>query len=439
MFASVCSFGSDVLLSFSLGSWTEPNYPHKCFNGANLHRFGWFSNRELTWSPQDGGTTFRLASFIHYERTSASEPVLLNLGGSKYFVHYNKKALHNYETEAKANQVVITELLSNKKTESIAGIDVGGTYIISNFQGSQDLYVKACRTETGSSGIEIIVVSIALDRDACNAPPTTPSPPVSSPVSSPTNDDRDSGGDQCFSAVNTVEVQGKGLVTMDELQIGDVVRDSEDSFSRVYSFGHIDRAMVSGFVQIFADNDTVLETTDSHLLFLQGAQPAVVRAKEIKVGDMLLGGQKVTDIKTVWRTGVYAPLTYSGKIVVSGVAASNYVALLDANFSPAFQDNVAHIVSSYHRLICYANFEWCTQETYNHRGISNWISALTDYISDLDNRSYAAQMLSAMVIVPAGLLVYIVEQVILARWLILLGFLVLFGVKKQNTKKVKVL
>jgi hypothetical protein len=129
-------------------------------------RFSGFSDREYSWTPTNGGTLLTLASHVNYDKTSSAEPVLLNLG-NRYYVHYNLAESYNSGTEGKANQVVVTEQAS-AGTNSLAGIDVGGLYVISNFQGTQDLHVKVCRKQSGSSGIDIMVVSVALDKDVCN-------------------------------------------------------------------------------------------------------------------------------------------------------------------------------------------------------------------------------------------------------------------------------
>jgi hypothetical protein len=106
----------------------------------------------------------------------------------------------------------------------------------------------------------------------------------------------------CFSAGNAVEVQGKGLVSMDSLQVGDYVRAGENRFSRVYSFIHLDRDIEAvEYLQIYADGlESPLEISTDHMVFVKRAP---VRASQIKVGDML-GNKKVNEIKFVKRRGM---------------------------------------------------------------------------------------------------------------------------------------
>jgi hypothetical protein len=149
--------------------------------------FSGFVDREARWTASNSGALFRLASFTNYDNTTPNEPVILNLG-DQYYVNYNKAELYNFQTEEKANQVVVTQVPApGIQTNGLAGIDIGGSYVISNFQGTQDLHIKVCRKESGSGGFEIMVVSVALDQDVCNAPPTPPvaPAPVSSPVKAP--------------------------------------------------------------------------------------------------------------------------------------------------------------------------------------------------------------------------------------------------------------
>jgi len=118
----------------------------------------------------------------------------------------------------------------------------------------------------------------------------------------------------CFSGKNLVDVQGKGLIPMDSLSIGDYVKTADGSFSRVYSFYHIDRKTESVFLQMFATGlAQPLEIFRDHYLYV-GRK--LVRAGDVKVGDELDERSTFTAIKTVKRRGYYNPLTESGDIVV---------------------------------------------------------------------------------------------------------------------------
>jgi len=176
-----------------------------------------------------------------------------------------------------------------------------------------------------------------------------------------------SGGGTCFSAMNTVEVQGKGFVSMDSLQIGDYARAANGKFSRVFSFAHLDKELETDFFQISAEGlEAPLEITGRHFMFVSDK---AVRADTVKVGDML-GNNMVSDIQTVKRNGVYAPITESGDIMVSSVLASSYVSFLDKIYLD--ENMMTHMYFAPQRVACSINFSWCENETYSQDGYSNW-------------------------------------------------------------------
>lgn len=128
----------------------------------------------------------------------------------------------------------------------------------------------------------------------------------------------------CFSDQNTVDALHKGQIPISKVQIGDYVSCGNGRRSRVISLGHTDDAAEATYLQIHAKGlEKPLEITSSHMLFIAG-QSAL--ASQVMVGDML-GEYPVTKILTVKRRGAYAPVTYSGDILVSGVLASCSLAL----------------------------------------------------------------------------------------------------------------
>jgi hypothetical protein len=169
----------------------------------------------------------------------------------------------------------------------------------------------------------------------------------------------------CFSRFNDVEVQGQGMISMDAIKVGDYVRTGTD-FSRVFSLAHLDHDVEADFLQIYADGlQKPLEITGMHMLFSSGK---AVRADEVSVGDML-GDSKVSEIKSVKRTGVYAPVTESGDIVVNGIRASSYFAFLDQ--VPFNQHVMSHFFFAPHRMMCSFDFKMCENEGHTN-GYTNW-------------------------------------------------------------------
>ena len=193
----------------------------------------------------------------------------------------------------------------------------------------------------------------------------------------------------CFSNVDTVRTI-RGLVTMDDLRVGDQVLRPDGSYERVYGFGHKHDTTEASFLRIHTTAKDVkpLEITPNHLLFV--AMPTrSIPAGDLRVGDAVFIQEEVplpsspssplrtfvvTNIELVERNGVYGPFTASGTIVVNGVVASTYSSFQDtASFSLAGMDTglsfhwVSHIVMAPHRQFC-AWFD-CSDEQYGPDGL----------------------------------------------------------------------
>lgn len=165
-------------------------------------------------------------------------------------------------------------------------------------------------------------------------PSTTPAPlgapPSTTPAPSPS----------CFSGWNTVEVQNIGIIWMHQLQIGALVKSVNGKFTQVYGFSHYDVNREDTFLRICfnSSSDTkdtaylmspCLEISPRHLVMVDKMSKHVpTQAAHVMVGDILYG-KDVKEIYSIVRRGVYAPLTHSGDINVSGVLASNYVDVLN--------------------------------------------------------------------------------------------------------------
>lgn len=243
-----------------------------------------------------------------------------------------------------------------------------------------------------ADGRHVVYVQ-AMDEDGYKGPVTaeyfeftatvsdTPAPTISMattdfPEAAPTPSP--AGNFACFSGETTVVVKGKGLTTMKDLKIGDHVLTSvtaEESYQLVYSFGHRTTKIPGEYMQLLP---SMLEISPDHMVFLEGkgAVPATV----IQVGDRLADGMPVTDIRMVNRTGMYAPFTTSGTVVVNGVLASSYIAFHD---SPMLMIGpvstglsyqwLAHTFQLPHRIYCY-HLGICEKEHYTATGISEWAS-----------------------------------------------------------------
>ena len=138
------------------------------------------------------------------------------------------------------------------------------------------------------------------------------------------------GGGDCFSADDTINVQGRGIVAMKDLAVGDTVMVAPSKFERVYAFGHFNPAeKFKKFIQIHYSSPEKkghIEMTNNHLLYIEKESHTwtAVKAGDVKVGDVirvlgseLISGQ-VTKVFFSINDGVYMPLTESGDIIVNG-------------------------------------------------------------------------------------------------------------------------
>ena len=181
-------------------------------------------------------------------------------------------------------------------------------------------------------------------------------------------------GGGCFSRRTTVNVQGQGPVTMDQLNVGDRVQVGDQQYEPVYGFYKRNHESINTFVTIETSESTV-ELTESHLLFVDGVAK---RAAEVNIGDELSGGT-VSNISTTAQKGIYSPLTNSGKLVVNdGIVASAYGTVTENSSSmeiAGFEVGInlhswLHFIQTLHRVVCRVSWESCNNETYDEDGYS---------------------------------------------------------------------
>lgn len=160
----------------------------------------------------------------------------------------------------------------------------------------------------------------------------------------------------CFSGMSTVEVLGKGSLAMKDLQVGDEVF-SGNAYEFVYAWAHLEETTKATFLQIHTASKNMLEITAKHMVFVDGkADP--IPAIAIQIGDSL-GGSKVTKIGSIEKTGLYAPLTASGSMMVDGIKVSSYITLQESEFvelrgghKVMSQHTGIHVMLSPFRMIC---------------------------------------------------------------------------------------
>ena len=220
----------------------------------------------------------------------------------------------------------------------------------------------------------------------------------------------------CFSGETTVQVKNKGTLPMKALEIGDeVLAAAAGKYEKVYSFGHRHESVTATFLQFLP---STLEISRDHMVLVQGKY---VPASAVQVGDHLESGSgdviMVEAIHTVTRSGVYAPFTSSGSIVVSNIKASNYIAFQDSDRlivggyeTPFTYQWIAHMSQSPHRILSQLGLTGA--EEYTVDGMSTWIAGpheLSQWLMDQNG------VIVAVMLVPAfglGMLSMAVEGLV---------------------------
>jgi hypothetical protein len=251
----------------------------------------------------------------------------------------------------------------------------------------------------------------------------------------------------CFSGANTVEVLKKGLITTDALEIGDLVKtgithDGQSEFSRVISSVHVDPHAEVKYHQIFTNfsPSMPLEITGDHFLYLYDDK--VIRARDVQVGDTLKGDADtdmvVTHIQSIQRQGLYAPATENGKIWVSGVMASSYIALMDdGTMSPNMQIVLSHMALSPLRMVCtIGSFSICQNEAYSEDGYSMNLWTLIQFGHHFVTLSELLQLWMLMAVAPLLMVVGGLEVVLHhGMWasVLMVGLVVMMKTIKTKT------
>jgi len=226
----------------------------------------------------------------------------------------------------------------------------------------------------------------------------------------------------CFSGDNLVQVQGTGNVLMSELQVGDRVLTSAESYEPVYAFGHRHETVKTTFVKFLVESGSWLEMTGAHLIHVKGkAHP--VRADSVEVGESLVGKEgenlMITKIKEVNKKGIYAPLTASGNLVVNSLIASSYVSMQDnadeyvqlaSTNMMLSQAGIAHLWMTPLRMLCTrSNHDLCS--TLDEDGLSPWVALGFDFTAWGETQSLLLQVIMLLATL-AGLVVFMVLEAI---------------------------
>jgi len=213
--------------------------------------------------------------------------------------------------------------------------------------------------------------NLCLDLDdyegATPAPTLAPTPAGSGPAPDSVE------ASSCFSEVSQVQHLNGDVLMMTDLAIGDHILTGSGEYEEVYVFGHQHATKDATFFQIHSSKQkNPLEVTGEHLIFLHG-ESSPVRAASVQIGDVLHtlnGGSAVTNIKTVQRKGIYAPLTVGGTLVVDGVVASSYVtfrSIKEGKSHLVSDHEIIHFALSPYRLLCQGvSSHFCADQSYSN-------------------------------------------------------------------------
>ncbi|VDO20582.1 unnamed protein product [Haemonchus placei] len=136
---------------------------------------------------------------------------------------------------------------------------------------------------------------------------------------------------QCFSGDMEVETP-YGMKAIKDLKVGDMVLSIDEfmiTFSPVIMFLHKLEEEHAEFLHIHTEQGDSLKLTENHLLYITNCGSSdplhLTAAKEARPGQCLqittenfdLISRRITSISKVIETGIYAPLTSTGDIVVN--------------------------------------------------------------------------------------------------------------------------
>lgn len=141
----------------------------------------------------------------------------------------------------------------------------------------------------------------------------------------------------CFSGDTTVRTSNGDIRKLSELRIGDNVLTLDQStgqlvFSEVILFLDRNTRQRREFLRIYTKSGQSLTLTPAHMLLIGNKTSTnTIYAEKIQVNDTLLVRvndslveDSVRSIEPILLTGVYAPLTKTGTLIVNDVAVSCY-------------------------------------------------------------------------------------------------------------------
>eukprot|EP00929_Paragymnodinium_shiwhaense_P123618 TRINITY_DN9769_c0_g1_i2.p1 TRINITY_DN9769_c0_g1~~TRINITY_DN9769_c0_g1_i2.p1 ORF type:complete len:410 (-),score=54.55 TRINITY_DN9769_c0_g1_i2:270-1445(-) len=147
------------------------------------------------------------------------------------------------------------------------------------------------------------------------------------------------GGGQCFSGDASVTVPERGLVRLAHVRIGDSVlvetASADIAYQKIEGFLHAASTEATSHVTISHETGE-LRLSETHLVYLitPSGEKMEAAAATVHTGDYLsivafdAEATTTSRVLSVWRSshasGMYAPITASGKVIVDGVVSSSF-------------------------------------------------------------------------------------------------------------------
>lgn len=143
----------------------------------------------------------------------------------------------------------------------------------------------------------------------------------------------DQNEDTCFPGNAMVRVEGRGLVPMEELAIGDRVQVGRGVFSEVFFFGHKIAGRQFDFVRLITKRGSI-SLSKGYYIYADGrlmAAGIVGVGSELETADGARAG--VIAVEKIMAPGLYNPHTLTGDIVVDGFHASTYTTSVELSIA----------------------------------------------------------------------------------------------------------
>lgn len=129
---------------------------------------------------------------------------------------------------------------------------------------------------------------------------------------------------KCFPGGVTVQVHTGATIRMEDLKVGDRVRDASGGYSAVYMFSHRLSSTRTEFVRVHTTSGHALTISPGHYVH---TSMGLVQASGLRIGDDVIttnGVVRVCRKERHWDVGLFNPHTMSGSIVVNDIVSSVY-------------------------------------------------------------------------------------------------------------------